>query len=105
MIATDSPMFPPRGFALMQTAMTRATGLGLLLNPKQAITVQQALRAMTVHGAYQLRLQDKTGSLEVGKWADIQIVDRSPYTTPVPALDSLRIQAVYVGGKRQFSAP
>lgn len=98
----DSPMFPPLGFALMQTAMNRATGLGLLLNAPEAITAQQALRAMTIHGAYQLRLQDKTGSLEVGKWADLQVVDRNPYTTPVPELDQLHTQAVYVGGKRQF---
>jgi predicted amidohydrolase YtcJ len=100
----DSPMFPPKGFALMQTAMTRATGLGLLLNATESITVQQALRAMTIHGAYQLRLQEKTGSLEVGKWADLQIVDRNPYTTPVQALDQLRTLSVYVGGKRQFLA-
>ena len=101
----DSPMFPPKGFSLMQTAMNRATGLGLLLNQPESITAQQALRAMTVHGAYQLRLQDKTGSLEVGKWADLQIVDRNPYTTPVPELDRLRTEAVWVGGKRQYPAP
>ena len=98
-------MFPPKGFALMQTAMNRATGLGLLLNQPESITAQQALRAMTVHGAYQLRLQDKTGSLEVGKWADLQIVDRNPYTTPVAELDRLRTEAVWVGGKRQYPAP
>jgi predicted amidohydrolase YtcJ len=100
----DSPMFPPKGFALMQTAMTRATGLGLLLNATESITAQQALRAMTIHGAYQLRQHEKTGSLEVGKWADLQIVDRNPYTTPVQALDQLRTLSVYVGGKRQFLA-
>lgn len=98
----DSPMFPPQGFALMQTAMNRATGLGLLLNAAEGISAQQALRAMTINGAYQLRLQDKTGSLEVGKWADLQVVDRNPYTTPVQELDQLHPQAVYVGGKRQF---
>jgi hypothetical protein len=101
----DSPMFPPLGFALMQTAMNRATGLGLKLNAEESITAQQALRAMTIHGAYQLRLQDKTGSLEVGKWADLQVVDRNPYTTPVHELDRIRTLAVYVGGKPQYQAP
>jgi len=101
----DSPMFPPQGFALMQTAMNRTTGLGLKLNAEESITAQQALRAMTIHGAYQLRLQDKTGSLEVGKWADLQVVDRNPYTTPVHELDRIRTLAVYVGGKPQYQAP
>ena len=101
----DSPMFPPKGFALMQTAMNRATGLGLKLNAQESITAQQALRAMTIHGAYQLRLKDKTGSLEVGKWADLQVVDANPYTTPVHELDRIRTMAVYVGGKPQYQAP
>lgn len=100
----DSPMFPPKGFALMQTAMTRATGLGLLLNASESITAQQALRAMTIHGAYQLRQHGKTGSLEVGKWADLQIVDRNPYTTPVSEIDRIRTISVYVGGTRQYLA-
>ena len=101
----DSPMFPPKGFALMQTAMNRATGLGLLLNAPEAISAQQALRAMTIHGAYQLRMEAKAGSLEVGKWADLQVVDRNPYTVPLNELDRVRILAVYVGGKPQFRAP
>jgi len=100
----DSPMFPPKGFALMQTAMNRATGLGLLLNAPEAITAQQALRAITINGAYQLRLAEKTGSLEVGKWADLQVVDRNPYTVPVAELDRMQILAVYVGGKENFRA-
>jgi predicted amidohydrolase YtcJ len=101
----DSPMFPPLGFALMQTAMNRKTGLGLLLNADQGITAQQALRAMTVNGAYQLRLQDQTGSLEVGKWADLQIVNGNPYSTPVEELGALKTLAVYVNGKRQYAEP
>ncbi len=98
----DSPMFPPDGFALMQTAINRRTGTGLLLNAPQGITVQQALRAMTINGAWQLRLERQTGSLETGKWADLQVVDRNPYDSPVDTLDQIRTQSVYVGGRLQF---
>lgn len=100
----DSPMFPARGFALMQTAMNRKSDLGLMLNAEQGITVQQALRAMTINGAYQLRLQDQTGSLEVGKWADLQIVNGNPYNMPVQRLDAMKTLAVYVNGKLQYGA-
>ena len=50
------------------------------------------------------RLEQQTGSLEVGKWADLQIVDRNPYDSPVETPDQIRPQAVYVAGKRQFGA-
>jgi predicted amidohydrolase YtcJ len=60
---------------------------------------------MTIHGAYQLRMADKTGSLETGKWADLQIVDRNPYETPVAQLDQLRPLGVYVGGRAQIALP
>ncbi len=101
----DSPMFPPKAFALMQTAINRRSDQGLQLNPGQGIDVRQALRAMTLNGAYQLRLAQQTGSLEPGKWADLLIVDRNPYETPVEQLDGLCIEAVYVGGRLQVQAP
>ena len=98
----DSPMFPPEPFSLMQTAMTRQTSSGKLLNQQQAIDIHQALRAMTINGAYQLRIEDQAGSLEPGKWADLLIVDRNPYTTPAAELDQLQVQAVYLAGRQQF---
>ncbi|QDL53693.1 amidohydrolase [Rhodoferax aquaticus] len=100
----DSPMFPPKGFALMQTAMNRATSSGAKLNATQSIDVQQALRAMTIHGAYQLRLATETGSLEPGKWADLQVVTRNPYKEPVESLATIATEQVYVGGKLKYTA-
>jgi hypothetical protein len=98
----DSPMFPPEPFSLMQTAMTRQTSSGRLLNPTEAIDIHQALRAMTINGAYQLRIEEHAGSLEPGKWADMLIVDRNPYATPAAELDQLQVQAVYLAGRKQF---
>jgi len=99
----DSPMFPPEPFSLMQTAMTRQTSSGQQLNPREAIDIHQALRAMTINGAYQLRIEDRAGSLEPGKWADLLVVDRNPYATPAAELDQLQVEAVYLAGKQQFS--
>jgi predicted amidohydrolase YtcJ len=100
----DSPMYPADGFALMQTAINRRSNQGLVMNAMQGIDVQQALRAMTFNAAYQLRLAEQTGSLEPGKWADLQIVERNPYETPVDELDKIRIDAVYVGGRQEYAA-
>ncbi|QJQ07837.1 amidohydrolase family protein [Undibacterium piscinae] len=89
----DSPMFPPNAYSLMKTAITRKTSSGAHLNLEQAITIEQALRAMTINGAYQLGVADKTGSLEVGKWADLQIIKQNPYRTPTDALDRIELLA------------
>ena len=93
-------MFPANGFALMQTAINRRSSQGLIMNATQGIDERQALRSMTINAAYQLRLSTHTGSLEVGKWADLQIVNQNPYDTPTDQLASLRVETVYVGGRR-----
>jgi hypothetical protein len=100
----DSPMFPAEPFLLMQTAVDRETSSGRKLNSAQGIDIRQALRAMTINGAYQLRIEANAGSLEAGKWADFQIVDRNPYATPVKELGRLTVQAVYVSGELEYAA-
>ena len=42
--------------------------------PRQRITVEEAIRAFTLNGAIQLRLEDKVGSIEVGKLADLVVL-------------------------------
>lgn len=98
----DSPMFPASPFSLMHTAITRQSSRGRALNLDEAIDIHQALRAMTVNGAYQLRIEEKTGSLEPGKWADLQVVDQNPYAVSTDALLNTRVQAVYVAGERKY---
>jgi predicted amidohydrolase YtcJ len=99
----DAPMFPAKPFRLMQTAMDRETSSGRKFNVSQGIDIRQAIRAMTINGAYQLRIEKNVGSLETGKWADLQILDRNPYATPVKELDKLQVQAVYLAGRLKYS--
>lgn len=95
----DSPMFPAKPFSLMQTAILRTTSSGLAINPKEAIDSHQALRAMTINAAYQLRQDDQLGSLEPGKWADLLLLDGNPYEVPPTALDQLQVLQVYLAGR------
>ncbi|MEL4181342.1 amidohydrolase [Roseateles sp. PN1] len=100
----DSPMFPANGFSLMQTAITRLSSSGRSINPAQAISIQQALRAMTRNGAYQLGIAHQAGTLEAGKWADFQIVDRNPYAVPPQELSQLKTLGVFVAGRLSYGA-
>lgn len=100
----DSPMFPASPFSLMQTAITRATSSGRSLNATEAIDIHQALRAMTINGAYQLRIEAQAGSLEPGKWADLLIVDKNPYQVAPTDLQHIQVRAVYLAGQRKYTA-
>ncbi len=100
----DSPMFPASPFSLMQTAITRASSSGRTLNAAEAIDIHQALRAMTINGAYQLRIEAQAGSLEPGKWADMQIVDKNPYQVATADLQRIQVRAVYLAGQRKYAA-
>ena len=99
----DSPMFPANPFSLMQTAITRATSSGRTLNAAEAIDIHQALRALTINGAYQLRIEAQAGSLEPGKWADLLIVDKNPYQVATTDLQQIKVQAVYLAGQRKYA--
>ncbi len=100
----DSPMFPAEPFSLIQTALTRATAAGRKLNPREAVDIRQAVRAMTINGARQLRIEDEAGSLEPGKWADLLIVDRNPYDTPADEIARIEVLRVFLNGEPQSRA-
>ena len=41
------------------------------------MTVEQAIKAYTINGAYQFRMEDKIGSIEVGKLADLVVLGKN----------------------------
>jgi predicted amidohydrolase YtcJ len=45
-----------------------------VMGPRQRMSVEEAIRAYTINGAYQLRLEDQIGSIEVGKQADLVVL-------------------------------
>ncbi len=96
----DSPMYPPEPFRLMQTAVTRRTRLGDTIGPGEAISVEQALRAVTLDAAWQLFADDRIGSLQVGKYADLTLVDRNPLRIDPQTLDQTRVIETWLGGRR-----
>lgn len=99
----DSPMFPAQPFSLMQTAMLRRSQSGTPINPSETIDAHQALRAMTINAAYQLRQDSLLGSLEPGKWADLTVVSDNPYRMPPTQLRQMQVNAVYLGGRQVYS--
>lgn len=97
----DSPMFPADPFHLMRTAILRTTRGGRVLGPDQAITIDEAVRALTIHGARQLGVDGELGSLEVGKAADLVVLSPDPYAIAPERLGDVKVLETWVDGRRQ----
>ena len=69
--------------------------------PGQALSVNQALQAMTLGGAHAAFQEAMTGSLAVGKAADFIIVDNNPLTMAASDLAQLQVIEIYVAGSKR----
>ncbi len=70
----------------------------------QAVDIHAALRSYTIWAARQLFLDTKTGSLEVGKDADIAVWNKNPYKMPSRELRNLRCEITMLSGEIVFDA-
>jgi predicted amidohydrolase YtcJ len=68
------------------------------LHPQQALSREQALRFYTINNARLLFLEDEVGSLEVGKRADLVIVDRDLLECPLHELRDAKVERTYLDG-------
>jgi predicted amidohydrolase YtcJ len=62
------------------------------------------LRAITLNAAYTLRQEKLTGSLEVGKLADMIVLDRNFFTIPAEDIANIKVLQTVVGGKIVYQA-
>jgi predicted amidohydrolase YtcJ len=81
----------------LQNAVTR--------KPQALPSVEEALKCYTINAAYVMRQEDKTGSLEVGKYADLIIMDRDIFTIPVNTISKTKVELTLLGGKEVYVSP
>jgi len=71
----------------------------------EAVDIHAALRSYTIWAAHQLFLEDRIGSLEVGKDADIAVWDRDMYTIPSNDLKDIKCEMTLLKGRIVYSDP
>jgi predicted amidohydrolase YtcJ len=100
---SDSPVTPPNPLLMVQAAVTRTTAAGTRLGPDELrLPVLEALRAVTIHPAWQIRREDDLGSLEPGKLADLVVLDRDPRAVPPAEIGAIAVEETWVGGVPVF---
>ena len=73
--------------------------------PEQKVSVDVALRSMTVGAAFAAFQEGDRGTLRVGQRADLTVLSGNPYTTPPDQLRSLVVLETIVGGKITYRRP
>jgi predicted amidohydrolase YtcJ len=102
---SDSFTTPIAPLTYVQTAVTRIMrDGGEVLGPDERIGVAEALKAVTIYPAGQLGIDALTGSLEIGKYADLALLDQDPSVADPNAIGAIRVLETWLGGERRYSA-
>jgi predicted amidohydrolase YtcJ len=88
---TDFNVSPIDQMFVVWSAVNRVTRTGEVLGPDERITPLQALKAITLDGAYMYQEEKTKGSLEVGKLADLVILDKSPLTVKPMDIKDIKV--------------
>jgi predicted amidohydrolase YtcJ len=80
-------------------ATTGLNSFGQQVNPGQQLTRQEALALFTKANAWFLRMEEKIGSIEPGKLADLVVLDRDYFTIPDADIPKIRSVLTLLGGK------
>lgn len=102
--ASDYPPGPFEPMMGLQSMVTRTDMKGTVWGASQRITVDEAIRVATVHGAYASFEEQSKGSLESGKLADLVVLGRDPYREPPSSLVTIPIERTMVGGRWVYEA-
>ncbi|MDJ0712458.1 MAG: amidohydrolase [Woeseiaceae bacterium] len=89
----------------IETAITRTnpwTDEGEALNADEAVDLVTMIDAYTINGAYQMKLDDVQGSIEVGKRADLVVLDRNLFDIPTSEISDAQIVMTIFDGRTVF---
>ena len=76
--ASDYPPGPFEPMMALESEVTRTDSKGNVWGPKQRITIEEAIRVGTLHGAYASYEESTKGSIEAGRLADLVVLGRDP---------------------------
>jgi predicted amidohydrolase YtcJ len=99
----NDPMVTPIDPLLsIWSATNRITSSGKVLGENQRVPVLEAVRSVTTYAAFQAFEENHKGSLEVGKLADMVVLDANPLAVDPVKIKDIEVLATIVGGKTAY---
>ena len=89
----------------IETAITRQdpwTNEGPVLNEDERVDLATMIEAYTINGAYQMGLEDEQGSIEVGKRADLVVLDRNLFELAPAEINEARVMMTIFDGRTVY---
>ena len=100
---SDDPVTEMSPLRCIENAVTRSMWKSdERLSTQECISVDAALRAMTIDAAWQCHSDHEVGSLEVGKYADFVVLGQDPRTVPLDELARIPVLQTWVNGQQVF---
>lgn len=105
--SSDYPVtIPCNPLEAIQFGITRSefntTDSSEVLWPEERVTLEQMIRSFTINGAYANFLEKETGSIEVGKKADLIVLDKNLFEIPVTDIHKAKVLMTLFEGKEVF---
>jgi predicted amidohydrolase YtcJ len=88
----------------IQSMVTRKDARGRVWGASQRISVTEALRICTVHGAYASFEEDIKGSIAAGRLADFVILERDPHDVDPEDIINIKVLRTVMGGRTTYEA-
>jgi predicted amidohydrolase YtcJ len=96
---SDTPVGPAKPLEWVWIAVNRLGESGKVLAPDERVSVDEALRMVTIDAAYTLGVDDRLGSIEAGKFADFAVLEQDPREVAKEKIRDIPVWGTVVAGK------
>jgi predicted amidohydrolase YtcJ len=101
---TDAPVSPLGTLQKIRVAVARDLWKepGTILAPQERVSVEAAIRAVTINAAWQCHSDHEIGSLERGKFADFVVLEQDPRRVDATDISNIRVSETWMDGQKVF---
>ncbi|MEH6569128.1 MAG: amidohydrolase [Halioglobus sp.] len=99
---SDYMVTPLNPLFTMWSAVNRVSRSGQIIGADQRITAEQALKSITLDGAWQYFEEKSKGSITANKLADLVILDANPLTVDPMEIKNIKVLATYKEGRKIY---